>query len=286
MINKRICSEIIPHYVEIKDNSQRISFVENLRLSNKKIEWVTVCNPYKGEGLQHYPQTADGRSILEDPIELRNTFLVLVNKSREIINRVSLMDLLVREQSGNPISLKGREADISSSYIMRSDPQNTSVGKSIILLFGISSSKTDTELCNIQKEAFLDYIGIKVDETQNGYRDLYFPDQQSFRNRKLVSMSFVNCDVTPDLYASAFAFQSENYGSLPLVTLVDTKGKLVTDHLPITSLTEFSQLGNQVFYNNFCFDGVEIDWARSFISTDSVAGNSEFFFNLMLTKNW
>jgi hypothetical protein len=71
-----------------------------------------------------------------------------------------------------------------------------------------------------------------------------------------------------------------------LVTLVDTKGKLVTDHLPITCLTEFSQLGNQVFYNDFVFDGVEIDWARSFISADNVSGNSEFFFNLMLTKNW
>lgn len=286
MINKRICSEIIPHYVEIKDNSQRITFVENLRLSDKKVEWITLCNPYKGKGLYHYSNTVDGRAILEDPYELRNTFLVLVNKSREIINRISLLDILVREQSGNPISLKGNEVDISSSYVMRSDPQSTSIGKSIILLFGISTKKTKEELCSISKNACLDYIGIKVNESISGYRDLYFPDQQSFRNRKLVSMSFVNCDYTPDMYTSAFAFQAENYANLPLVTLVDVRGKLVTDHLPITCLTEFSQMGNQVFYNDFVFDGVEIDWARSFLSTDSVGSGSEYFFNLMLTKNW
>jgi len=286
MINKRICSEIIPHYVEIRDNSQRITFIENLRLSDKKVEWITLCNPYKGEGLNHYSTTADGRNILEDPQELRNTFLVLVNKSREIINRLSLMDILVREQSGNPISLKGNEVDISSSYIMRSDPQNSSVGKTIILLFGISTNKTKEELCQIQKTAFLDYIGIKFPDSVSGYRDFYFPDQQSFKNRKLISMSLVNCDVTPDLYNNAFAFQAENYSDLPLVTLVDVRGKLVTDHLPITCLTEFSQMGNQVFYNDFLFDGVEIDWARSFLSTTNATGNSEFFFNLMLTKNW
>lgn len=286
MINKRICSEIIPHYVEIRDNSQRITFIENLRLSDKKVEWITLCNPYKGEGLNHYSTTADGRNILEDPQELRNTFLVLVNKSREIINRLSLMDILVREQSGNPISLKGNEVDISSSYIMRSDPQNSSVGKTIILLFGISTNKTKEELCQIQKTAFLDYIGIKFPDSVSGYRDFYFPDQQSFKNRKLISMSLVNCDVTPDLYNNAFAFQAENYSDLPLVTLVDVRGKLVTDHLPITCLTEFSQMGNQVFYNDFLFDGVEIDWARSFLSTTSATANSEFFFNLMLTKNW
>lgn len=286
MINKRICSEIIPHYVEIKDNSQRITFVENLRLSDKKVEWITLCNPYKGEGLYHYSTTADGRNILEDPQELRNSFLVLVNKSREIINRLSLLDILVREQSGNPISLKGNEVDISSSYIMRSDPQNNSVGKTIILLFGISTNKTKEELCQIQKTSFLDYIGIKIPNDVSGYRDFYFPDQQSFKNRKLISMSLVNCDVTPDLYNNAFGFQAENYSDLPLVTLVDVRGKLVTDRLPITCLTEFSQMGNQVFYNDFLFDGVEIDWARSFLSTTSATENSEFFFNLMLTKNW
>lgn len=285
MIKNRICSEIVPHYVDIKDNSQRISFVENLRLSGKKIEWLTICNPYKGEGLDHYLATADGKAILQDPDELRNSYLVLVNNSREIINRVSLLDIILREMEGNPLQLKGNEVDISSSYLMRANPQSTSIGKTIILNFGVSSNKSTQELMSIKATTFEDYIGVIVPNF-SGYRDIYFPDQQSFKNRKLSSINLVNCDYTPDMYSSAFGFQAENYSALPLVTLIDTKGKLVTDHLPITSIVEHSTLGKQVFFDGFAFDGVEIDWARSFISTSDSTPGTQFLFNLRLTKNW
>lgn len=285
MIKNRICSEIVPHYVDITDNSQRISFVENLRLSGKKIEWLTIVNPYKGEGLTHYSQTADGKTILQDPNELRNSYLVLVNKSREIINRVSLMDIILRETEGNPLQLRGNEIDISSSYLMRANPQSTSVGSTIIFNFGVSSNKSTEELMSIKENTFEDYIGVVV-PSYSGYRDIYFPDQQSFRNRKLTGINLVNCDITPDMYNSAFAFQAEDYSTLPLVTLIDTKGKLVTDHLAITSITETTTLGQTVFFDSFAFDGVEIDWARSFISTSDSAPGTQFFFNLRLTKNW
>ena len=285
MIKNRICSEVVPHYVDITDNSQRISFVENLRLSGKKIEWLTIVNPYKGEGLTHYLQTADGKTILQDPDELRNSYLVLVNKSREIINRVSLMDIILRETEGNPLQLRGNEIDISSSYLMRANPQSTSVGSTIIFNFGVSSNKSTEELMSIKENTFEDYIGVVV-PSYNGYRDIYFPDQQSFRNRKLTGINLVNCDITPDMYSSAFAFQAESYSTLPLLTLIDTKGKLVTDHLAITSITEKTSLGQTVFFDSFAFDGVEIDWARSFISTSDSVPGTQFFFNLRLTKNW
>lgn len=285
MIKNRICSEVVPHYVDITDNSQRISFVENLRLSGKKIEWLTIVNPYKGEGLTHYLQTADGKTILQDPDELRNSYLVLVNKSREIINRVSLMDIILRETEGNPLQLRGNEIDISSSYLMRANPQSTSIGSTIIFNFGVSSNKSIEELMSIKENTFEDYIGVVV-PSYRGYRDIYFPDQQSFKNRKLTGINLVNCDITPDMYSSAFAFQAESYSTLPLLTLIDTKGKLVTDHLAITSITEKTTLGQTVFFDSFAFDGVEIDWARSFISTSDSVPGSQFFFNLRLTKNW
>lgn len=291
MICKRICSEIIPHYVEIKDASQRITFVENLRLSGKQIEFVEVFDYYAGQG--HYNTLCDGTVLNVDEEELTNTWLVLVNKSREIINRVSFTDILERQRHGIPLSLKGMPVDISSSYVMRTNPQDNSTGTTLLLLFGIQSNKPLDELQQIKKDSFIDNIAVTLDDV-NGYKNIYFPDQQSFRGRLLTSINVVRCDVTPDGYTSAIAFRAENYDSCPTVTLIDVNGRMVTDKLPIANIMPFSAGAYNldqypVFFNEFSFDGVNIDWARSFVSVD---GNltgvdaKQIYFNVTLTKNW
>lgn len=284
MICKRICSEIIPHYVDILDNSQRITFVENLRLSGKEIEFVEVFDFYAGQG--HYTTLTDGTVLNVDDTELRNTWLVLVNQSREIINRISFIDILERQRNGNPLSLKGSNVDISSSYVMRSNPQNNSVGTTLLLLFGIKSTKTAEQLQTIVKNSVVDNIAVTIDNVNGGYKNIYFPDQQSFRNRLLTSISVVDCNVTPDGYISACNWSSENYDNCPVVTLIDTTGKMITDKLPISQIMSVSTNGAPVFFNEFVFDGVAIDWARSFISVDGNIFGDQLFFNVTLTKNW
>ena len=101
----RICCEIIPHYISINDNSQRITLIENLRLSGKDIEFVEVFDYTAGEA--HYNTLSDGTVLNVDEEELTNTWLVLVNQSREIINRVSFTDILQRQLHGCPLSLRG-----------------------------------------------------------------------------------------------------------------------------------------------------------------------------------
>ena len=277
----RICCEIIPHYIAINDNSQRITLIENLRLSGKDIEFVEVFDYTAGEA--HYNTLSDGTVLNVDEEELTNTWLVLVNKSREIINRVSFTDILQRQLHGCPLSLKGLQIDISSSYIMRTSPKAASVGTTLLLLFGISSTRTDEEIKAIQKEAFVDNIAVQVDGS--GYRNVYFPDQQSFRNRLLTKIEVVKCDITPDGYISAFAMRAENYDNCPTVTLVDTNGRMVTDKLPNAQIAPFKNGNYPVFFDEFEFDGVNIDWARSFLSVDGVIGE-QLLFNVTLTKNW
>lgn len=285
MINKRICSEIIPHYVEIKDAAQRITFVENLRLSGKKIEWVEVFDYHAGQ--QHYDTLCDGTVLNVDEEELTNTWLVLVNQSREIISRISFTDIQARQRQGTPLSLKGMPVDISSSYVMRTNPQNASTGTTLLLLFGIESQKTLEDLQQIKKNSFVDNIAVTFDENLQGYKNIYFPDQQSFRGRLLTNINVVRCDVTPDGYPSAVSFRGETYDTCPMVTLVDVAGKLVTDKLPIANIMPFSDgSGYPVFFNEFSFDGVNIDWARSFVSVDSGVGGQQLYFNVSLTKNW
>lgn len=284
MINKRICSEIVPHYVEIKDAAQRITFVENLRLSGKKIEWVEVFDYHAGQG--YFDRLCDGTVLNVDEDELNNTWLVLVNQSREIINRVSFSDILARQRQGTPLSLKGMPVDISSSYVMRTNPQNASPGTTLLLLFGIESQKTLEDLQQIKKNSFVDNIAVTFDETLTGYKNIYFPDQQSFRGRLLTNINVVRCDITPDGYTSAVSSSVETNVS-PTLTLVDVAGKLVTDKLPIANIMPFSNgYVYPVFFNEFSFDGVNIDWARSFVSVDSGVGGQQLYFNVSLTKNW
>lgn len=284
MINKRICSEIIPHYVEIKDAAQRITFVENLRLSGKKIEWVEVFDYHAGQG--YFDRLCDGTVLNVDEDELNNTWLVLVNQSREIINRVSFSDILARQRQGTPLSLKGMPVDISSSYVMRTNPQNASPGTTLLLLFGIESQKTLEDLQQIKKNSFVDNIAVTFDETLSGYKNIYFPDQQSFRGRLLTNINVVRCDITPDGYTSAVSSSAET-NVCPTLTLVDVSGKLVTDKLPIANIMPFSNgYVYPVFFNEFSFDGVNIDWARSFVSVDSGVGGQQLYFNVSLTKNW
>lgn len=284
MINKRICSEIIPHYVEIKDAAQRITFVENLRLSGKKIEWVEVFDYRAGQG--YFDRLCDGTVLNVAEEELNNTWLVLVNKSREIINRVSFSDILARQRQGTPLSLKGMPVDISSSYVMRTNPQNASPGTTLLLLFGIESQKTLEDLQQIKKNSFVDNIAVTFDETLSGYKNIYFPDQQSFRGRLLTNINVVRCDITPDGYTSAVS-SSAATNVCPTLTLVDVAGKLVTDKLPIANIMPFSNgYVYPVFFNEFSFDGVNIDWARSFVSVDSGVGGQQLYFNVSLTKNW
>lgn len=284
MINKRICSEIIPHYVEIKDAAQRITFVENLRLSGKKIEWVEVFDYHVGQG--YYDRLSDGTVLNVDEEELNNTWLVLVNQSREIINRISFTDILARQRQGTPLSLKGMPVDISSSYVMRTNPQNASPGTTLLLLFGIESQKDLELLQKIKKNSFVDNIAVTFDETLSGYKNIYFPDQQSFRGRLLTNINVVRCDITPDGYTSAVSTGAET-NVCPTLTLVDVAGKLVTDKLPIANIMPFSAgYVYPVFFNEFSFDGVNIDWARSFVSVDSSVGGQQLYFNVSLTKNW
>lgn len=284
MINKRIISEIVPHYVEIKDAAQRITFVENLRLSGKKIEWVEVFDYHAGQG--YFDRLCDGTVLNVDEDELNNTWLVLVNQSREIINRVSFSDILARQRQGTPLSLKGMPVDISSSYVMRTNPQNASPGTTLLLLFGIESQKTLEDLQQIKKNSFVDNIAVTFDETLSGYKNIYFPDQQSFRGRLLTNINVVRCDITPDGYTSAVSSSAET-NVCPTLTLVDVAGKLVTDKLPIANIMPFSNgYIYPVFFNEFSFDGVNIDWARSFVSVDSGVGGQQLYFNVSLTKNW
>lgn len=284
MINKRICSEIVPHYVEIKDAAQRITFVENLRLSGKKIEWVEVFDYHAGQG--YFDRLCDGTVLNVDEGELNNTWLVLVNQSRETINRVSFSDILARQRQGTPLSLKGMPVDISSSYVMRTNPQTASPGTTLLLLFGIESQKTLEDLQQIKKNSFVDNIAVTFDQTWSGYKNIYFPDQQSFRGRLLTNINVVRCDVTPDGYTSAVS-SSAGTNVCPTLTLVDVAGKLVTDKLPIANIMPFSTgSGYPVFFNEFSFDGVNIDWARSFVSVDSGDGGQQLYFNVSLTKNW
>lgn len=263
-------SEIIPHYIDITDNRQRIVFYDNLRLSGKKIKTVSVLSTAGGATLP------TGRQIVPTSA-LYGFYLVLVNRSREIVSQIPLSELAEMEEKGNPLDLAGNEIDISSCYVMQPVPDSNLIGESILLNFCVAPNNSD------ELTGYIDHIAVNVKPNSGTYSRIYFPDQQSFINRRLIAITSVKATAaTPDGYTNYFSGASQ--AGQPTVTLIDTAGRMVTDSLPLSLLSEFSA---PVGFNRYKFDGCNIDWARSFVELNgTTAAETQLYFNLSLTKNW
>ena len=263
-------SEIIPHYIDITDNRQRIVFYDNLRLSGKKIKTVSVLSTAGGATLP------TGRQIVPSSA-IYGFYLVLVNRSREIINQIPLSEIAEMEEKGFPLDLFGNEIDISSCYVMQPVPDTNLVGYSILLNFCISPNNND------ELKGYIDHIAVNVKPNSGNYARIYFPDQQSFIGRRLLAITSIKATAaTPDGYTNYYS------GALaagqPTVTLIDTDGRMITDSLPLSLITDFTA---PVGFNRYQFDGSKIDWARSFVEINgTTAAETQLFFNLSLTKNW
>lgn len=261
-------SEIIPHYIDIKDDSQRIVLSENLRLSGKKIAAISVW------GLSS-TQLPTGKRLIGDN-DLRGFYLVLVNRSREILSCVPLSDIAEKEEYGAPLELFGNTVDISSCYIMQPNPDNSLIGFSILLNFCITTNNTD------ELQGLTDHISVTISPNAGNFARIYFPDQQSFVGRRLLSISTSSGPIkTPDGYMN---YLKESPTGEPTVTLIDTTGRMVTDALPISLInSDYPVVG----FNRYQFDGQNIDWARSFVELNgTTTTDTQLFFNLSLTKNW
>jgi len=267
----KICKQIETHAVTPANAAQRVPLLEDLIIDRKKLSFVTIC---VSDGVTFF-----GGSTSVNAADIISDYLVLVNFSREVVNKIPLTQLIQLDQQGQILPLNDKEIDLASSYILRMDSTKipNTTGKTYMLVFGVSSDQQQLS------ETYLDNVAIQFTPGQ-GQRRLYFPDQQSFRNRKLsavIPFYSTNATITPDALANASATLYNGAA----ITLVDTTGTIVVNRVPLQSFYINVRYTGPAFY----LSDVLIDWARSYIEFDSgtTTGDiSEFYFNLLMTKNW
>lgn len=260
----QISSQLITHTLTINDQSQRVYLGEDLLLADKSIGFVSLI---------------DGGCQLSNGVETLASgtadFLVLVNSSREIINRLPMAELITQKENGTPISVNGLSVDYSSSYVLRTKPTTAEVGKAYCFVFSVAGFSEP-------KTPYRDYISVTLPAGSTSQKQLYFPDKQSLRGRAISSISITQgLSQTPNYKAGA----SNYYIEKTLITLVDTSGQIVVNNVPLSFFVD--RVGRLDAYK---FGNINIDFPRSYITVcldnNGTSEDVDFYFNLELAKNW
>lgn len=255
--------QLITHTVNITDQSQRVYLGEDLLLADKPIGFATITPG--GETL------VSGRQTLS-PVS--SDYIVLVNKSREVINRLPVSELRTRFVNGCPLALNGSAIDYSSSYFLRTRPTTAEQGRTYCLVFSVLSGVNPSA-------PFADYISVVYPAGGTGFKQLYFPDKQSLRGRQLTGFSITpDLDFTPDYKAGATA----DVIARTSVTLVDTAGQIAVNNIPLTLFVTGAGI-----LPAYRLANLNIDWPRSYLNVmpaETPTADIDFHFNLSLSKNW
>lgn len=255
-------------FVVPNSNTQRVPLLDNLIIDLKKINYVNFCC----NDDSYYPNLTSVQKA-----NVNSDYLVLVNKANQIINKISLSYMIDLQNRNEDIRLNLSEIDLSSSYLLRmnnTDIEETTQ-KNYSFIFGILEDNVSID------DYYIDNISIPF-TAGKGMQRLFFPDEQSFRNRKLIELlPVITSSTTPNSYINAPAA----FYKKALITIEDTTGKLVVNHVPLYAFLNIDRTAG----SGYLFNNVLINWAKSFIefdSGDTDTNEYEFFFNLRLTKNW
>ena len=105
----KICKQIETHAVTPANAAQRVPLLEDLIIDRKKLSFVTIC---VSDGVTFF-----GGSTSVNAADIISDYLVLVNFSREVVNKIPLTQLIQLDQQGQILPLNDKEIDLASSYI-------------------------------------------------------------------------------------------------------------------------------------------------------------------------
>lgn len=244
--------------MEIIVRGKKILFPDTPQLKNKRIKHIDVFNS------DILPLTPNNISVVTDT---DNMFVTLVNNgtSDELIQKLNVKSLNVK---GDRLFIN-KIINLQRSYIEYTGTENQ-IGKAVFILFYYDEpaawSAINTNNRTVIKSLELTLTGRKT----------YFPYDQEFVNRKIVSILL--------LFPNISAMGSD------VITTPNINNKFIT--LSRKNVEFFSNVPISVFwqsdnYYQLRIQGVIIDLQKSFITslTETADDLKTVFFNLIIDDN-
>jgi len=251
--------------VEVPTNSTtktKFYFKEQPNLRNKRIFFIDAT--YRDDA----SKSPSGLTPVSDTIFWKS-FLVLVSKNKEIVNRIPIVQFWPTTQLVTHTFLD-LIIDFPKSYIeVGSTAGLDANGTFLFIFYGNDVIKEMPEYRGINIE------NIEVETTPATIRKFHFPDHENLRNKKIqfIELSHYNLTMLP----SGGPLANGNVEFKSYLTIA-SHGQEIIRKLPIRLLRSLS------YYNyKINFDSIEIDLPNSYIEvadTEHTVAGEKFFLNV------
>jgi len=251
--------------IEVPTNSTtktKFYFAEQPNLRNKRVLHIHAITV-------DYMLYSPSNLLIVDNVVFNKSFLVLVSKNKEIINRIPLLNLIPSYQGLQAI-LFDIIIDFPKSYIEIGNIQNLDANRTFIFTFYCHDIvKEEQEYRGINIE------NIEVKTTPATIQKFYFPDNENLRGKRIQFIEFIHSSVgmTPggdNLVNSDVLKRS--------YLTIAVKGQEIIRQIPIYNIISSNLDGYRIPLNN-----IEIDFPNSYfyVSDNSViVENQKFFLNV------
>ena len=255
--------------VDIRLSGQnKTYFGEQLLLSNNPIAYITLIGDISNTAYQAF----------------NSKYVVLVDNSRYVINRLPLVNFLCGQYRGGAIPVFNKCIDWGSSYILDAQPGNSDLLLRFVV--GVNGKYAQT----FEENSIIENTTITQSSTfATGYRQLYFNETPSFADYYLKSIRFDYTDfVTPNFTKNAGSLYSYLYYSE--LTLIDKTGRIFCNKIPpalFAGIPDYAS-SSTITYSSpfaFMFNNIHVDWGKSFITYNiTTQEEREFYFSLLMKK--
>lgn len=244
--------------MEIIVRGKKILFPDTPQLKNKRIKHIEFMNSTT------LPKTHNNVSVVDDTA---NMFLTLVNNgsANEVIQHLNVQSLNVK---GDRLFIN-KIIDLQRSYIEYSGTENQT-GKAIFILFYYDEPAAWSAI-NTNNRTVIKSLELKLAQNKT-----YFPFNQEFLNRKILSLFL--------LFPSISALGSD------VITPNHINNKFIT--LSRKNVEFFSNVPVSIFwqddnYYQIRLQGIIIDFQKSFIYSLTATANDlkTVFFNAIIDDN-
>jgi len=251
--------------VEVPTNSTtktKFYFKEQLNLRNKRVLHIhTMRAPYMNYSPSHL-------SIINSTV-FHKSFLVLVSKNKEIINRIPLINLETQYQGSEAI-LFDIIIDFPKSYVEVGSIAGLVVTETFIFTF----------YCNDQVKEVPEYKNINIENieiktTPATIQKFYFPDNENLRGKRIQFIEYANANIS--MTPAGDSIINENAKNRSYLTIA-TKGQEIIRQIPIFNIIASNLSGYRI-----PLDNIEIDFPNSYFyvsDTSQIVADEKFFLNV------
>lgn len=252
--------------VEVKTNSttkRKFYFEEQPSLRNTRILYIDTW-------MAGVVSESPSDLALVNNTVFYKSFLVLVSKGKEIINRIPLFHLTVGFQKYERILLD-LVVEFPKSYIEIGSIASLSATETFLFTFYYHDRVKE-----VPEYSGINIENIEVKTTPATIQRFYFPDHENLRGKRIQFLEYVQ-DNTVSMTPGGDSFVNSTVRKKTYLTLAE-KGQEKIRKIPLYSIMPYN-------YNGFKIplDNIEIDFPNSYFevpdTADTVAGE-KFFLNV------